>query len=64
MCDRRITQMMNADTYKDASTERMIDSRLTGIVAELTRMVARAERAAQLGSLPGVEDDIERDLRG
>jgi len=57
--------MTNAasDTYKDASTERMIDSRLTGIVAELTRMVVCAERNARLTALPGAEDDIERARR-
>ena len=48
---------------RDAATERMLDKRLTGIVAELTRMVARAERNARTLSLPGAEDDIERARR-
>jgi hypothetical protein len=57
--------MTNAvtDTYKDACTERMIGSRLTGMFDELWRMVVKAERNAALAQLPGAEDDIERARR-
>jgi hypothetical protein len=53
----------HGDTYIDVPAERMLDSSLTGMFDELWRMVAKAERAAQLGSLLGAEDDIERARR-
>jgi hypothetical protein len=59
--------MTDAHAYRDECTERterLLDSRLAGIVADLTSMVARAERSALTSSLPGAETDLDRDIRG
>jgi hypothetical protein len=58
------TRDTRTDTYNDECAERMLDTRMAGLTAELWQMVVRADRNSQLAAQPGSESDLDRDIRG
>jgi hypothetical protein len=51
------------NTYRDVCTERMLDTRMAALTAELWQMVVWVERSTTASLQPGAEDDIEHARR-